>query len=205
MKQARTRELYDYWENLRGEACAPTRAAIDPVDIRTLLNDTFMLGCQAAEDYPVRLSGSKINELFLTELKDMPFASLFDPGDQASLTAMLAGVMDDPSPTVAGIKAAPAGRMAMDLELLLLPLGPLHTPQARILGSLVGSARPAWFGLIASAPMRLTSLRVLNPALASTAGTLSLDPATWSTLPLGDPDFRFRMPLRHPHITLYNG
>ena len=205
MKQARTRELYAYWESLRGDSPAAARADVDPIAIRGLLNDAFMLSCQANEGYAVRLAGGRINELFLTELKDLPFAGLFHVEDRASLMAMIAGVLDDPSPTVAGVRAAPPGREPMDMELLLLPLGPLHTPKARILGSLVATDRPAWAGLLACAPMRLTSLRVLNPALARKAGAMSLNPALWSTLPLRDAVSARKLPLRSPHITLYNG
>src|SRR5512146_2629747 len=43
MKHATTRELYDYWNRVRGGERAPLRSAIEPSDIRRILGEMFIL------------------------------------------------------------------------------------------------------------------------------------------------------------------
>lgn len=205
MKQQVTRDLHSHWEQLRGDRAAPDRAEIDPIVIRDLLNDTFMLSNDAKADFPIRLAGARIGELFLSELKGLPLPGLFCAEDRDSIRALLVSVIDDPTPVVAGVNAAPFGRPALDLELLLLPLAPLHGLQGRILGSLTPCFRVSWSGLLACEPLRLTSLRIVRPANARPVGRIALDPAMWASLPLRDVQIGEKSPSRRPHLTLYNG
>ena len=43
MKHPSNRELFDYWNERRGERLAPERADIEPAAIRHVLGDTFVL------------------------------------------------------------------------------------------------------------------------------------------------------------------
>ena len=111
MKLRATRDLYAYWERLRGAAAAPARAAVDPVAIRPLLNDVFMLACDRTAGFPIRLAGARVCELFLNDrLKDSPFVDLFHENDRDTVEAILGSVSDDPTPVVAGVRAGPGGR-----------------------------------------------------------------------------------------------
>ena len=42
MKHPSNRELFDYWNERRGERLAPERADIEPAAIRQVLGDTFV-------------------------------------------------------------------------------------------------------------------------------------------------------------------
>ena len=42
MKHPSNRELFDYWNERRGERLAPERADIEPAAIRHVLGDTFV-------------------------------------------------------------------------------------------------------------------------------------------------------------------
>jgi hypothetical protein len=200
MKQQVTRDLHAYWTRLRGEAAAPARSAIDPLAIQPLLNDAFILAGDPSQNFVFRLAGSNIAELFLRELKGVPFHEIFHAGDRETVTAFLGAVCDDPTPIVAGVRAGPAGREPLDLELLLLPLGPLQTQHARILGSLAAVRRLPWFGLIPSQPIRLTTLRILDPVVATAADIATFDPETWAR---GAIAASGEAPLRRPNLTLY--
>ena len=67
MRQAATRELFDYWNRLRGERGAPERSEVDLAAISKLLADTFLLEIDVAHRFPFLMSGSRVNALFCDE------------------------------------------------------------------------------------------------------------------------------------------
>ncbi len=66
MKRAVTRELYRYWDALRGSRPAPDSADLHPAAIRSCLADLFVLDCEPG--YPFRLAGTSVCALFGHEL-----------------------------------------------------------------------------------------------------------------------------------------
>lgn len=166
MKNAATQELFSYWNRLRGARMAPDRADIDPSAIRGVLADTFLLDTTAPDHMPFRISGARVNALFANELKGFDFLSIWETASRRAIQDLVLSVAGDPSPAIAGVKAAPAGHPAIDLELLLLPLRHFGRTQARILGCLSPSTIPLWLGLapvdgLALGPMRI--LRLASP------------------------------------------
>ena len=164
MKQAMTRELFAYWDEIRGDRLAPERADIDPAGIRGLLGHAFVLEVDSAGRFPFRLSGSRINALFLRELRGSSFIDLWRISEHAEIAKLLFSVLDDTAPTVVGTSAAPAGHLAIDLELLLLPLRHHGKTHARLLGSLAPAVQSSWFGLIAAEPLDCTRYASCAPA-----------------------------------------
>jgi hypothetical protein len=163
MRQAATRELFAYWDRLRKGRAAPERAEIDPASIRNVLADTFLLEIDSACTFPIRLSGTRLNALWLAEQKGGSFLDLWDDGERHDALALVLTVLDGAHPVIAGVSAAPHGRKAMNMELLLLPLRHNGKTHARMLGCLACSARESWFGLVAADKLTLHSLRVLGP------------------------------------------
>lgn len=163
MRQQATRELYSYWNSIRRERAAPDRAEIDPAAIRAILSDTFMIEVDGDDAFPLRLSGTRLNALWLKEMKGRSFLDLWGE-DRANVAAVLWTVMDGAVPVVAGVSAAPSDHRAIDLELLLLPLRHHGRTHARILGALACAAQPDWFGLIPVERFELRSLRVMSAA-----------------------------------------
>lgn len=162
MKQASTRQLYQYWNELRGLRTAPERENIDPADISNILPDTFILEADSNLDFPFRVVGARTNALFDRQLKGEGFINLWRPVDQRTVRAMLLTTLDGACPIIAGAMAAPADRAAVELELLLLPLRLNGKTHARLLGCLAPARHPDWFGLVAADSMALTSMRVLR-------------------------------------------
>jgi hypothetical protein len=163
MKQSTTRNLFSYWNKLRAGRMAPERDAIDPAAIPSLLLDTFILEVDPGRTLPVRVAGARMASLFTRELKGLPFTQLFGDDDRDCLAAIIESVLDEPTPAVAGVSAAPPGRAPLDMELLLLPLRHHGKTHARILGALTPSAIPGWLGLVETAPLNIVSLRVIHP------------------------------------------
>ena len=162
MRQAATQELYSYWNRLRGERLSPERDEIDPQAIRHILADTMILEVDAERQFPVRISGTRLNALFMSEQKGAPFVSLFAPEEREAASAMIVSVLDGARPIVAGLSAAPEGGEAATLELLLLPLRHHGKTHARILGSLTPLAIPSWLGLRQASCLRMISMRFIE-------------------------------------------
>ncbi len=167
MKQAATRELFGYWNSLRGDRAAPERAEIDPAEIRNVLADTFMLEVDVEHRFPIRLSGSRINALFCSEKRGHSFLDIWSVAEARKIAAVLLTVIDAARPFVAEAAAAPEGYGEQTVELLFLPLRHGGEFKARILGSLSMIRRPAWLGLL---PVEKLALRSLQKVDCSAAG-----------------------------------
>jgi hypothetical protein len=167
MRQTATRELFAYWDRLRKGRAAPERAEIDPAAIRNVLADTFLLEIDPAGIFPIRLSGTRLNALWLSEQKGRSFLDLWADAERREGMALILTVLDGTQPVIAGVTAAPQGRSAMNMELLLLPLRHNGKTHARVLGCLASSARQPWFGLIAAEKLALQSMRVIDGSEAS--------------------------------------
>jgi hypothetical protein len=193
MRQAATRELFAYWDRLRKGRAAPERAEIDPAAIRNVLADTFLLEIDSACLFPIRLSGTRLNALWLEEQKGRSFLDLWEDDGKRDAMALVLTVLDGAHPVIAGVSAAPQGRKAMAMELLLLPLRHNGKTHARILGCITSAAREPWFGLIAAEKLVLRSMRVIGLGEADDLRSPHLPEA-------------FRTPLgRRGHLTVYAG
>ncbi len=162
MRLAPSRELYAYWNCLRGARCAPERAEIDPVAIHGLLADTFILEINRRAGYPFRIAGARTSALFLNELRGRPFINMWDESSRGEIDQMLEIVTDEARPMVAGAVAKAGPFQALDLELLILPLRHRGATHSRVIGLCAPAAAPSWLGLAPVAPMALQSTRVLR-------------------------------------------
>ena len=174
MKHAVSQQLLDYWDQLRGSREAPERGEIDPAAIRAVLADTFILEVTSRagslqRGFPIRLAGTRLNALFLEDVKGRSIFSLFAADQRATIEEFLESVVDERAATVAGIKAAPPEAEEIDLELLLLPLRHHGHSGRRILGSLAPFRIPTWLGLRPVLGLRITSMRtVASPTVPLT-------------------------------------
>lgn len=196
MRQATSRELYAYWDRLRRGRAAPERAQIDPAQIRGVLADTFLLEVDPERTFPIRLAGARTSALFVRELKGQRFTHLWSDHDRDSISQLLACVIDEPAPAIAGVTAAPIGRAPLALELLLLPLRHHGKTHSRILGSLAPANVPSWFGLVATETLSLKTLRILNDPTEAAARARSIAAETDSERPVPKAT-------RYGHLTVY--
>ncbi|MCW2283845.1 hypothetical protein M2323_001454 [Rhodoblastus acidophilus] len=174
MRQAATQELYSYWNQLRGARLSPEREEIDPTAIRHILADTMILEADEERQFPIRISGTRLNALFCNEQKGAPLVALFAPEDRASISAMVEAVLDNQRPAVAGLLAESDVGEDAPLELLLLPLRHRGKTHARLLASLTPQALPSWFGLRAARALRLVAMRFLDSSAAVSPSELIL-------------------------------
>jgi hypothetical protein len=159
MKHAASRDLYAYWEALRGRRPAPQRAQIEPSAIRHVLSETFIIALDRGTGYPFRLAGTRVCALFGHELKGESFLGLWDEASRKTVRDLLNLLTSEMVGTVAGVTAQSTSGEPLDLELLLLPLSAPRPMLARSIGVLAPMQVPQWIGLRPVGALTLGSRR----------------------------------------------
>lgn len=133
MFHSSTAEMLSYWRTLKGEALAPARADVNPVDFRQVLSQVFMLGRQAPGDYRFRLAGGLLSELHGQTLRGEDILPLWCEDDRLQIKKALEGVARTAEPIVI-TAVAEAGSHMIRLEILLAPLANAEGQVDRIIG-----------------------------------------------------------------------
>jgi len=131
---------------LKGERTAPDRADIDPVAIRHMLADIFIIEVDADRRFPLRLCGARINALWLAEQKGRQFLNWWGAQHRLDIAEAVGRVVDQETPLLAHAAGAGAGE-PVEFELLILPLRHFGARRSRILGSFAPVRAPVWLGL----------------------------------------------------------
>ena len=163
MKHATSRELYEYWNRVRGSERAPHRGAIEPSDIRRILADTFILEVADRETHLVRLAGTRVCAIYCRELKGSNFFDLWQADDRSAIQTLAAAVSEDGAAAVVTVEGKTARGQTLAAELMLMPLRHAGPSFDRVLGSLAVLERPYWLGNEAVELQTITSLRLIWP------------------------------------------
>jgi hypothetical protein len=157
-----TIELYQYWNRLRRGSPAPSRADIEPADIRTLLADTFILELDARGNAIFRLAGTRLCAAFGRELKGFAFLSLWREKDQRAIGRLVSGVVAEKSIVIVSFEGVTERKRFTTFELAMFPLrGGVDNP--RMLGAVFAYDKPFWLGADPIVDLRIGSLRVIDP------------------------------------------
>jgi len=176
MKHAATRDLYCYWDSLRGTRMAPERVDIDPGAIRRVLGDTFIVEVDEQRSYPYRLAGTRLCALMGHELRGLSALEVWNGADAVEMRRLLSAVSDDSAAVVAGIEAISNQGHSLEVELLLLPLRHHGKTHSRILGSLTPGDVPYWIGVCPIERMVIRSIRILWPSTREPITTTPIPP-----------------------------
>ena len=95
MRHATSRELFAYWNRIRGSEPAPRRSDIEPGDIRRVLPDTFILEVIASGNHRVRLAGTRMCSLYGREIKGGNFLDLWSDEDRHTVASAAERVAED--------------------------------------------------------------------------------------------------------------
>jgi hypothetical protein len=163
MKHGASRELFEYWNQVRGRERAPHRGAIEPSDIRRILADTFILEVADRSTHLVRLAGTRVCSIFCRELKGTNFFDLWRADDRSAMSTLAAAVSEDGAAAVVTVDARTERQQDVSAELLLLPLRHSGAAFDRVLGSLAVLDRPYWLGSEPVTSQTITSLRLIWP------------------------------------------
>lgn len=165
MKQAVTRELFEYWNALRGSRVAPMRDDIDPGAIRGHLADIFMLVFDPEQGHPFRLAGNSVCTLFGYEMKGTPFADLWSSESLPHIAGLLHNISEDKAGAVAHVIGRTLENEVLDLEMILLPLIDGSGSTLRLLGGFTPVGAPYWIGSRAVEAIDLEEIRYVGPTI----------------------------------------
>jgi hypothetical protein len=146
--------LYSYWNEVRKDRIAPQRLEIEPSRIAAILSETFMLEVLKPGVYPYRLAGTRLCEMFGSELRGKNFLDGWGEEDRRGLESRLATISEQGAVAHLTLEGIVDARHRVELEANLLPLQ--HGGKiSRIIGAVSVTSAPHWLG---SAPLR--NLRV---------------------------------------------
>jgi hypothetical protein len=146
MKQRTVQSLYAYWNDLRAGRIAPQRLEIEPARIGALLPETFMLERVGPAAFNFRLAGTRLCEIFGTELRGADMLAGWSPSDRAAITADLKTTCETGAVTLLTVEASADPIHRVQLEVILLPLMHSTNRLERIIGAMSPLTAPHWLG-----------------------------------------------------------
>lgn len=162
MRHEGTVALFQYWNRLRDGRPAPRRTEIEPVDIKSLLADTYIIETDARGEAVFRLAGTRLCATFGRELKSFTFTSLWAPKDQRVVARLMYAALHQNSVTVIDLEGRSRAGRSVAMEMIALPLmGSSDGPRA--LGAILPAERPYWLGADPVVECRVESLRSVDP------------------------------------------
>jgi hypothetical protein len=143
MRQPTTQALYAYWDEVRAGRLAPHRFEIEPARIVAILSETFMLQRLHAGDYRYRLAGTRLCELFGSELRGRSFLDGWSKEDADALKGCFSAICEQGAVGALTLQVGDQ-RNRLELEAILLPL--IYGDSiSRILGAMSGASTAHWF------------------------------------------------------------
>ena len=153
--QASPQTLYSYWNEVRAGRLAPQRLEIEPSRIAGILAETFMLERIDAGTYQFRLAGTRLCELFGSELRGKNFLDGWSDEDRRVLEWHLTTISEQGAAALLTVEGIVDARHRVRLDANLLPL--LHAGKiTRIIGAMSVASAPHWLG---SEPLRTRQLK----------------------------------------------
>lgn len=162
MRHKATIALFQYWDRLRADRRAPHRAEIEPVDIKSLLADTFILENDRSGEAIFRLAGTRLCATYGKELKGSSFPLLWSPRDQRIISRHAASVFHHDSVVAIGFEGIGANGKSVEFEMVMLPLQG-EGGNTRSLGAVTAATQPYWLGAVPITENRIASLRIIDP------------------------------------------
>lgn len=162
MKHESVRELYAYWNRIRGDQPAPQRGEIDPADLRRILGDIFILEAVDADNYMFRLAGTRVCGAYCREMKGSNFLDVWSARDRTVLKRLLSAVTDEAAVAVLGVSGVNDRGNHLAFEALLLPLRNQRPRPDRMIGVFSPVDPPYWLGVQPIVRQEISGLRLIN-------------------------------------------
>jgi hypothetical protein len=148
--------LFNYWNQLRAGRIAPHRLEIEPSRIAGVLAETFMLERVEAGTYQFRLAGTRLCELFGSELRGKNFLEGWSEQDRLVLERLLTTISEQGAVGLLTIEGVIDDRHRVEIDVNLLPLVHTGNKITRIIGAMSATSAPYWLG---SEPLRARHLK----------------------------------------------
>jgi hypothetical protein len=163
MKQRTTQTLYAYWNDLRAGRIAPRRLEIEPSGIGSILPETFMLERTGRATYQYRLAGTRLCEIFGTELRGTDILAGWNPSDRAAIASNLVSTCEQGGVTLLTMEAGADTARRVQVEVIMLPLMHANNVMDRVIGAMSTLTSPHWLGYEHLTTKRLADHDVIWP------------------------------------------
>ncbi|WP_161973922.1 PAS domain-containing protein [Rhizobium deserti] len=141
MQNQASRQVFDYWIQLRGSRPAPLRTEIDPVALRRILPHLFIAESGPQETLSFRLAGTRICDLFDREFRGSSFGAIWTDGESSRSLEIVQNVIHYEQPALLQVNVA-KDEEAYHYEMLLLPVRSGGSHSDRVLGALLPQQEP---------------------------------------------------------------
>lgn len=163
MKQTQSVKLHNYWSEIYSETGIPERSQIEPMAIRDILGDTFILEFDADNNIIYRLAGTRLCAVFGKELKSIDFTDPWQDADREAINNIVSSAAIESTIAVFGSVATSNTGRSISIETLVLPLLQNGQKSRRMLGVTTPIIRPYWLGMDPITKLSLSSLRIIAP------------------------------------------
>lgn len=163
MQQSTVKQLYAYWDRMRNGRVAPRRFEIEPVQIASLLSETFIAEYAGPGRYRFRLAGTQICTQFCRELRGTDLSTLWHEQHRDEMAEFLGRVFGEGAVGHALFRAHNTIGRHCQFEFILMPLTHAGDAINRGLGAIVAIDPPFWLGTEPLQPLEILSTSVLWP------------------------------------------
>lgn len=129
-----------YWEEIRDGRDLPYRDDVDPREIGSALEHSFIIERTGPDDIRFRLAGMCLNDLLGMEVRGMPLRTLIDGNDRQRFDQDVGALFSGPEIQCYQLASARSYAPRVDAELLLLPLKDRRDAVTRAIGCLISNA-----------------------------------------------------------------
>jgi hypothetical protein len=200
MRHEGSKILYSYWNSLRRGRPAPDRAEIEPVEIRAILGDSFILEVnEKMRAVSFRLAGTRLCAAHGRELKGLGFFALWREEDNFDVARIVTRVCRQFQPAIVSYAGHAGEGYVSEFEMLLLPLAPAGDGNPRILGVATPRRQLYWLGARAIEINHLRHIRFPNVRDEAAA------PAMSTPEPVASDAKPARNARRVHHLTVHQG
>jgi hypothetical protein len=138
ISHAGTRNLFRYWESIRGERSAPLRSEISLQPIRNLLPWIFI--CEPVPEtsaHRLRLAGTGVCQLWGDNMTDKDLFAAWSKFERETMSKLLHSAAADQQPFVMRCRARTETGLLANLEIMGLPVEADDTGEKQVLGLVV--------------------------------------------------------------------
>ena len=136
MKHSGKRQLFEYWNDLRGSRTAPYKSEVTARGIgRLLASNTFIMENLGDGNQRFRLAGSHLHDIFGLEVRGMSALTLMEPDFRQRFRALIEECLAGPVIGLLECVARTPEGAAVRLVIILAPLRSDFDQMNRMLGA----------------------------------------------------------------------
>jgi hypothetical protein len=161
MRNAKTKQVSDYWLDLRGNKNVPARADINPKALRQVLPFIFLADIMSPDVTAFRLAGTGLCERYGRELRDHNLQTMWRPADRVAIRGLIVNAVKQTTPGLATFRAETIDRRSVACEMLLLPLLDQKNNITKLLGCTFATESTTHLGNRALVYQRLETTKLI--------------------------------------------